>query len=222
MSWGMVVGTGASMLVGAISGKGSKKRSQAAEERSIALEERGMALDENQFQWAKDIYGENKERYDPIFDEMRERMDDNAPDYGAIAGDIGKSFDSARGMEKREQRRYGISPTAGAAAQSRRDYGIRRGTAHVGARAKARRGAKDQQYARRSDLFNTGQGISSRNEASVLQAGQQSSAGMRDASRTASDRSDMYDRRSQESKAGWGQAVGSVDWGGLFSKVAGG
>jgi hypothetical protein len=221
MSWGAVVGTGLSIGAGLLGGSSKKREAREQQARQDAFTERELQLGEDQFAWNKEIYGENKARYDPIFDEMREQMDDNEPDYGAIAGDINKSFDTARGMEERNQRRYGIKPTSGAAAQSRRDYGIRRGTAHVGARSQARRGAKDQRYARRADLFNTGQGIASNNQGAVNQAMQGQQAGFRNAANQAGYRSDQASRDASANAAGWGQAVGSIDWGGLFNHIKG-
>lgn len=221
MAWAAVAGAGLSIAGGIFGGKKKAKASREAQARQDAFTEREIQLGEDQFQWNKDIYTENKERYDPIFGEMVDRMDDNAPDYGAIAGDIGKSFDTARGMEKREQRRYGIKPTSGAAAQSRRDYGIKRGTAHVGARSAARRGAKEQQYNRRADLFSIGQGIQSGNQGAVNQAMGNQQAGFASAGRQAGQSAARYGRESAADSAGWGQAIGSVDWGGLFNHVKG-
>ena len=216
MAWGMVVGAGVSIIGGALTGKGSKGREAEARARELEMQEREIALGEDQFAWNKDIYNQNRKRYDPIFGEMREMMDDNEPDYGAIAGDINKSFDSARGMEERNQRRYGIKPTDGAAAQSQRDYGIRRGTAHVGARSAARRGAKDQRYARRADLFNTGQGIQSNNQGAVNAAAANAGNAYGNAANQAGNRAGQERQNAQESAAGWGQAVGSIPWGNLF------
>lgn len=225
MAWAAVAGAatagGINILGGLFGGKGEKRRAKEARAQEVQWREREFANTDRQFEWNKGIYDENKERYDPIFDEMRESMDDLQPDYQMIAGDINKGFDSAQGMERRNQQRYGISPTSGAAQERQRTYGIDRAAAHVGARSAGRIGVKEKKYARRADLFNTGQGIQSNNQGSVnaAMANQQNAA--RGAGISAGNEARYQDRRATADQQGWGNILGNVDWAGAFSQIKG-
>mgnify|MGYP000282823145 CR=1 FL=1 len=221
MAW-VATGTAvASGVMGILGSKKASKRAKADREREDAFRAQQQQFAQDQFNWSKEIYGDHKEKFDPLFDEMRESMDDVQPDYAAISGDINSSFDSARGMESRNERRYGIKPTDGAARQSQREYGIKRGAAHVGARSAARSGAKQMKYARRADLYNSGQGIGSQNASAVgnAMANQQNAAASGANAAGASAR--YNDQQGTANAAGWGQAIGSVDWGGIFNQVKG-
>lgn len=215
------VSVGLKVFGGLFGGKGEKRRAKEARAQENAFRNRELDQADAQFDWTKKIYGENKERYDPIFDEMRESMDDVQPDYEAIAGDINKGDKAARGMAERSQRRYGIKPTSGAAQQAEREFGIARGASHVGARSAARRGAKDQKYARRKDLFSVGQGISSSDASRVTNAMGNQQRASRGAADSYGNEARYQDRRAAEDQAGWGNLAGGIDFGGIFNEVKG-
>lgn len=221
MSWGAVAGAALSIGGSMIAGKKAGKQADAQMAQQQWMNEQQIALGRDQLQFTKDQYYDHKSKFDPLFDDMRGMMDDTAPDYGAIAGDVYSAFDSAQGMEERNQRRYGIKPTDGAARQSQREYGIKRGAAHVGARSAARQGSKDKRYGRYADLYNAGMGIASNNAAMVSNSmsglgnmyGQQANQAGRNAA--------YYGDMSAQNAAGFGQMIGGVDWGGIFSGVKG-
>ena len=221
MAW-VAVGTSvASIGLGILGGKKKAKAAKRAREEEAAFRKRELDLADEQFRWSKQIYEEDKAKFDPIFDEMRDSMDDVQPDYEGIAGDIKGSFASQRGQEERRQRRYGIRPDEGASAASAREMGVREAGAHVGARSAARRGVKETKYARRADLFNTGRGINSSNQAGVQSAMRGQQGANRSAAQASGANARGFDRDSAADSAGWGQAVGSFDWGGIFNEVKG-
>lgn len=221
MSWAAVAGAavmvGGSLLAGDSAGDAAD--AQMAQEARLREQEIGIQKDNLQF--SKDVYGDHKAKFDPLFDDIRGMMDDVEPDYGAIAGDINMSFDTARGMEERNQRRYGIKPTDGAARQAQRDYGIRRGAAHVGARSQARQGAKDKRYGRYADLYNSGQGIGSSNASMVSNAMTGLGRAYGSNANAAGNNAAYYNQQSAQNAQGWGQMLGSVDWGGAFNSAKG-
>ena len=194
---------------------------QRQREEQAAMRAGQQRVAQEQVDWSRGEYEKNAARYDPIFDEMRESMDDLQPDYEGIAGDIGSSFDSARGMEERRNRRYGIKPTEGASRQAQRDYGIKRGAAHVGARAQARRGIKDQKYARRADLFGVGQADQRSNKQLMAGAFGAQGRAYGIGAQAAGQEAGRLDDAAAANAAGWGQAAGSLDWGGMFNEVKG-
>ncbi|MDB4312118.1 hypothetical protein N9937_01680 [bacterium] len=225
MSWAMAAGTGISIGMGILGGKKKKKAAKKARAEQAALRAQQQAVAQEQMDWSRGEYDKNAARYDPIFDEMRDQMDDLQPDYEGIAGDIGSSFDSARGMEERRNRRYGIKPTDGASQQAQRDYGIRRGAAHVGARAEARRGIKDQKYSRRADLFGQGQRAQAGNK--LLMAGAFNTKGNAYGigAVEAGQEAGRQDQNAANTAAGWGQigsSVAGMDWSSMFNAVKGG
>lgn len=199
----------------------SDDRADAAMRHQQWLDEQQLGIQRDQLQFTKDVYGEHKAKFDPLFNDIRGMMDDVEPDYGAIAGDVNMAFDTAQGMEERNMRRYGIKPTDGAARSAQREYGIKRGAAHVGARSAARQGAKDKRYGRYVDLYNSGQGIGSSNASMVSNAmagiGQTYGAQAGRAGQTAQ----YYNNMAIDNAAGWGQMLGGVDWGGIFNGVKG-
>lgn len=221
MSWGAIAGAAISIGGSMIMGKKGEKQADAQMAQQQWMNEQQIALGKDQLQFARDQYNDHKAKFDPLFDDIRGMMDDTEPDYGAIAGDVYSAFDSAQGMEERNMRRYGIKPTDGAARQSQREYGIKRGAAHVGARSAARQGAKDKRYGRYADLYNAGMGIASNNAAMVSNSmvglgnmyGQQAMQAGRNAG--------YYNDMAAQNAAGWGQMVGGVDWGGIFNGVKG-
>ena len=221
MPWGAVVGAVVSAGAGALASKKAGKRADAAMDSEAAWREAQLELANREFDFNRERYDEWKERFDPVFDSMMGMIDDVEPDYAAIAGDVNMSFDTAREMEERNNRRYGIKPTDGASRQANREYGIKRGLAHVGARSAARAGARDKKYARYSDVFNAGQGIGTSNAAAVSgsMANQQNIMGQN--ANAANANAMFYNNQASQAASGMGQLVGSIDWGGIWDKVKG-
>jgi hypothetical protein len=185
------------------------------------LREQELEMQREGLQFAKDQYADHQEKFDPLFYDIRGMMDDTEPDYGAIAGDVNTSFDTARGMEERDQRRYGIRPTDGAARQSQRDYGIRRATAHVGARSKAREGAKDKRYGRYVDLYSAGMGIGSNKANSVQNAYGNVANSFGNSANSAFGNAGYYNQQAGAAAQGWGNIIGGIDWGGIWNGAKG-
>lgn len=221
MSWAMAVGTGISVVGGMFAGKKADKAADAQMAQQQAQFERQMQMDENNLNFSKEQYADHKAKFDPLFDDIRGMMDDVEPDYGAIAGDINSSFDSARGMEERNMRRYGIKPTDGASRSAQREYGIKRGAAHVGARSQAREGAKDKRYGRYSDLYNSGQGIGTQNASMVSNAMANSSRTMGYQAQQSGQNANYYNGQANQAAQGWGNMVGGLDWGGMWNSAKG-
>lgn len=221
MPWGALIGAGASIL-GGIFGGGSQKKLQAqqlADER--AYRNRELDLSENQMNFAQNQYLERKAQFDPVLNRLLATYDDVEPDYAAIGGDVKSAFSSARGQDARTDRRFGIRPDDGLARQRERDYSIREGAAHVGARTLARQGQDDKKYARLSDIYGVGQGLQSNSAAQVAAAQAGASGAYGRAAGSAANNANQAGYNAAANASGIGQAIGSVDWGGIFNNVKG-
>lgn len=216
MSWGAVASIGVGLVssyLGNKSAKKSEKRAYDAKKDEIALQREGL-------DFSKDQYGDWKEKYDPVFDDMMSEIDSGiTPDYAAIAGDVNSSFESAQGQERRQMQRYGIKPTDGAAKQSERTYGIEKSTAHSGIRNQARQASAGIKFNRLASVHGslTGSGVALGNQVgnSYSRTGN-SISGLADMhTNTAAQ------RRSQATSdaEGWGSMVGAVDWAGAWGSI---
>lgn len=217
MPWGAV----ASAAVGLYTSHKASKKADKQYGREDEFRERELDQADRQFDWTKSLYDENKSRYDPVFENMMSQIDDVEPDYGAIAGDINSSFDAQQGAEERNMRRYGIRPDDGQARAAGRDWGIRKAATHVGARSAARQGAKDKRFSRYADVYNVGQGIGTQNAAMVTGAMSNQQSSLRSAANASSRRGDQLYQRGQDDAAGWGQAIGGIDWSGIWGQIKG-
>lgn len=221
MSWGAVAGAAVSIGASYLGSKGASDSADAQLDLEREFRQKEMDLANNQFDFAKGQYQDYKDKFDPLFYDIRGMMDDTEPDYGAIAGDVNMAFEAQRGADQRNMRRYGIRPDDGAARAANRDWGIRQAAAHVGTRSAARQGAKDKRYGRYADLYNAGQGIGTQNASMVTGAMANQQAAARSGANAASNNANMYNNMAYQNAQGWGQAVGSVDWGGIFNQAKG-
>ena len=149
MSW-VAVGVAGVGLVGSWMSKKSADKGYRNQERIMQDQ---LALDREQLGWAKETYGDWKEKFDPAFSSMMSEIDqDITPNYGMIAGDTKSAFQTARESNERNLMRYGIDPRDGAMQAMNRDYGIREAASHVGNRAVAREGSKGILWNRKADV----------------------------------------------------------------------
>lgn len=218
MSWVTVavtaVGIG-SKIIGDRKAKRAEKRSLDTEKENIALQREGL-------DFSKEQYGDWKDKYDPVFDDMMSEIDSGiTPDYAAIAGDVNSSFESAQDQERRQMQRYGVKPTDGAARQSEREYGIAKSTAHSGIRNKARQDSAGIKFNRLSNIHGSLQGVG---PALGSQVGNSYSRTGRAYGSLADSQWDQSTRRygaAKEDAAGWGKAIGGIDWEGAWARATG-
>ena len=149
MSW-FAVGAAGVGLVSTFMGNKSRKKGY---DQQAAIEQDRLALDQERLDWGKEQYSDWKSKFDPMYQSAVDEMDqDLTPNYGAIAGDVKSSFESARGANERNLMRYGIRPTDGSMQAMNRDYGIREAASHVGNRAVAREGARGVLWDRKAKV----------------------------------------------------------------------
>ena len=205
-------------------GIGSKiigdRKAKRAEKRSLDTEKENIALQREGLDFSKEQYGDWKDKYDPVFDDMMSEIDSGiTPDYAAIAGDVNSSFESAQDQERRQMQRYGVKPTDGAARQSEREYGIAKSTAHSGIRNKARQDSAGIKFNRLSNIHGALQGVG---PALSNQVGNSYSRTGRAMGSLADSQWDQAENRydsAKEDAAGWGKAIGGVNWAGAWSRV---
>lgn len=218
MSWGAVAAIGVSAVSKYLGDKSAKKQ----EKRGFEQKKEEIALQREGLDFSKEQYGDWKDKYDPVFADMMSEIDSGiTPDYAAIAGDINSSFESAQEQERRQMLRYGVKPTDGAYRSSERDYAINKSTAHSGIRNQARQASAGIKYNRLANVHGslTGSGVALGN-----QVGNSYGRVGNSMSSMANMRMNSAAQRREEATsdaAGWGSAIGGVDWAGAWGAVKG-
>ena len=216
MTWGVIASTAVSAYMGIRASKAAKKqanKADASQQEEIALQREGL-------DFSKEQYGDWKEKYDPVFDQMMAEIDSGiTPDYAAIAGDVNKSFDTAQDMERRQMQRYGVNPQDGAYSESERDYGIARSTAHSGIRNQARQASAGIKYNRLSGIHGSLQGSQAALAGQVGTGYGRAGIAQGRQTDTYNNRADQAYSRGMDDAAGWGAAIGGIDWGGAYNSI---
>lgn len=218
MPWGALIG-GAISIYGA--SKAKKTRNQdIAFQREMHEDQMGLARD--QLDFGKQTYADWQEKFDPAFARMLNEVDqDLLPNYGQIAGDIKSSFQSQRGQEGRAMMRYGIKPSDGAYFDRQRKYGINEAAAHVGVRSQARESKRGLKFERMQNISNMLVGMQG-TPASIVNSGFSNSINaMGQSANMFGDQANMRYRQGMNNAAGIGQAIGGIDWGGIWGDVKG-
>ena len=219
MTWVAVAGLAVSAYMGHKASKKADRQQKAANaqgDENIALQREGL-------DFSKEQYGDWKEKYDPVYDDMMSEIDSGiTPDYAAIAGDVNSSFESAQAQERRQMQRYGVRPQDGAYNKSERDYAINKSTAHSGIRNKARQDSAGEKFRRLSGIHNSLQGVGTNLAGQVGQGYSRTGSSMNmQANRMTGNANNTYNR-GMDDAAGWGAAIGSlseVDWGKAWGGV---
>jgi hypothetical protein len=218
MTWGAVAG----MAVGAVSKYIGDKKAKRAEKRGMDTQKENIALQREGLDFSKEQYGDWQEKYDPVFDDMMSEIDSGiTPDYSAIAGDVNSSFESAQDQERRQMQRYGVKPTDGAARQSEREYGIAKSTAHSGIRNKARQDSAGIKFNRLAGIAGGLQGVGVNLGGQVGNSYGRAGNAITGLANAQFDQADARYQRSADDAAGWGTAIGGVDWSGAWNAVKG-
>jgi hypothetical protein len=152
----VAVGT---LAVGAYSAySANSNASKARKQQGQAMDQQAQAA-QDQLNFDKERYANWEARFNPIMDDLTtEAYADNRPDYMGIAADNNIAFDTSQAMNRRQQNRYGISPTDGATQASETQYGIGRALSLVGANTSAREAAKGQKFSKLSAIYGLGSG----------------------------------------------------------------
>ena len=215
---GMVAGT----VIGGLMSKGSRNKSASAADRQADASQDQVDLGRETLDWNKDKYADWEKRFDPIFSDMMDSLDDDlTPNYAAIAGDVKSGFQSARGQERRELQRYGVRPQDGAMAKSEREYGIREAAAHVGTRSEARESKRGLKYNRLASVTGMGYGIQPSVLGGVNQAGGNLGNAYGAQANTFGNQSTMYANNANQIAGGVGNMVGSMPWGEMWTSTRG-
>jgi hypothetical protein len=208
------------LAVSAYMGHKAKKKAQKQQDAANAQGDESIALQREGLDFSKEQYGDWKEKYDPVYDDMMDEIDSGiTPDYADIAGDINDSFDSAQGMERRQLQRYGVKPQDGAYGKSERDYAINRSTAHSGIRNKARQDSAGEKFRRLSGVHNTLQGVGTSLAGQVGNSYSRTGGAMNSQANRMTNQANTNYERGMDDAAGWGAAVGGVDWKGAWNSA---
>lgn len=222
MPWAMAVGTVGSAIVGGLFGSSSAKKQARAMKDQTAVMREQTQLGRDQLDWSKQQYGDWKDRFDPLFNQMISEMDvGTTPNYAAIAGDVKSSFQSAKDQERRNMLRYGVRPQDGAMASADRQYGIREAGAHVGARSQARENAKGIKYGRLQNAVGLGYGAQPQMMANVGNAASNLSNIYGQQAGQYGVNAGYWGQQAVDTAAGWGNMLGSLDWGGMWNSMKG-
>lgn len=156
-----VVGV-ATVAAGAYSANKQSKAAKGAANSARDATDAQVELGREQLDFSRQQYADWQERFNPILDDLTGMAyEDVRPDYGAIAADVGAAFGTSQAMNRRQQERYGIKPTDGAADASERQYGLGRALALVGGNQSARAQAKDAKFQRLAGVYGLGNGMMS-------------------------------------------------------------
>lgn len=144
----------------AISAYGAYSSSKAAGKSQKSADHAADAqaqLGQDQLAFGKEQYADWKDMFAPVLSDVRDMAyEKKDPDYASVIGDVNTSFDTSQAMNRRQQERYGISPTDGATAASEMQYGLGRAKAQVGAQMTARRTAENDQWNRLTQFLSAG------------------------------------------------------------------
>ena len=214
MTWGAVAGAVIGAGVSYLGNKSAKKQ----EKRGFNQKKEEIALQREGLDFSKEQYGDWKGKYDPVFEDMMAEIDSGiTPDYAAIAGDVNSSFESAQGQERRQNARYGIKPTDGAAKQSERDYGIAKSTAHSGIRNQARQASAGIKFGRLQGVHNSLVGVGTNLAGQVVNSYSRTGNSMGQMADMRMNSAAQRRQQASDDAAGWGTAIGGVDWGGAWN-----
>ncbi len=137
----------ATVAAGAYSANKASKASDKASKRQQQSMDAQAQVAQDQLDFGKEQYEDWKQLYMPALTSFRElAMEEERPDYGAIAADVGMSFDTAQDINRRTMERYGVNPTDGAFSASETQYGLGRAMAQVNGNNQARKAAKDTRF----------------------------------------------------------------------------
>jgi hypothetical protein len=209
-------------VVGHALSKGDRAASRSAKDRQADAAEDQVQLGRDTLDWSKEQYGKWEDRFDPIFGDMMDTLEDDLePNYAQIAGDVKSGFQSARGQERRSLQRYGVRPQDGATARSEREYGIREAAAHVGTRSVARESKRGLKFSRLADVTGMGYGIQPSMTNSVNSAASNAGRAFTNMSNVAGNLSTQYSNQANQTAYGVGNTLGSMDWAGMWNSTKG-
>jgi hypothetical protein len=208
--------------MGYLSSKGSTDmQGEALDQQAAAMRDQ-TALGREQLDWNKEQYAKWEDRFDPIFGDMMDTIDDDLePNYGLIAGDVKSGFQSARGQERRNLMRYGVRPQDGAFAKSEREYGIREAGAHVGARTAARESKRGLEFDRLTNVVGMGYGLKPSMTAGVNQASRSLMGAYGNQGTQYGNIASMWGNTAAQNAYGVSSAIGAMDWAGMWNSTKG-
>lgn len=158
----MAVATAVAVGGMAVSAYSANRQRQAGREASRNQQQamdRQAELDAERLGFAREQYDDWRDMFRPVAEDLRTlAYEDRGPDYGAIAGDVGASFDTSQAMNRRQMERFGLQPGDGAVQDQELRYGIGRATAMTDAMNRARTAHKDQQFNRLAAFYGLGSG----------------------------------------------------------------
>lgn len=209
-------------LVSGFLGYKAQKDQKRMQKKQLGMQQQEIGLQREGLEWGKEKYADWEARFNPTFNRMMNELDqDLEPNYGMIAGDVKSGFQSARGQERRNMRRYGIRPTDGASRSMEREYGIREAAAHVGARSSARESKRGLKYGRLADATNMLVGMQG-TPANMVNSGYgRTGNAMAGMAGTYGGIGEQRYLAGMDNAAGWGTFIGGTDWGGIWNNVKG-
>lgn len=139
----------------------SRQRSasrSAANQQQQAMDAQTQAA-RDQLDFAREQYSDWRSMFQPVAEDLRSMVyEKRDPDYAAINADVGAAFDTSQAINRRQQQRFGFTPSDGAVADSELRYGLGRAQAMVNARNQARTANQDQQFNKMMSFYGMGQG----------------------------------------------------------------
>jgi hypothetical protein len=155
----VAVGVG-TVAVGAYSANRASSSARNAQRGADRASEAQEAIQREQLEEARRQRAQWEERFFPAFDAMADQaFAAQRPDFESVEADIGRQFDTSRGINERNRMRFGYNPTDGAMADDERQYGMARALATAGGRNAARNVARDEGFNRLTRYIDAGQGL---------------------------------------------------------------
>lgn len=172
----------ATTAIAAYGANNARKNANRAQDNAERAAQDQAALDRERLDFSKQQYGDWQARFNPVWDKLSSMsMQEEKPDYGAITADVGSAFDTSRDIQTRNMQRMGIRPTDGAQQAADTQYALGRAGSLVDTRNRARTNARDQYFARITQLANIANGgqANASNLVSAAYSGASGGAGQR-------------------------------------------
>lgn len=209
----------AAAVIGAYSANRSASNQRRATRGQRQATDQQMELAQRQAALAEQQYADWRENFFPLGLEMiDEARKDVRPDYARIAADNAGAFNAQRGGMTRAAQRMGINPQSGVWGTSMQRLGSEEAKTHVLARNRAREDGKGQRFRNMAAVYGMGSGMPG--VAGSVLGSAAGSAGNAAAGYGAL--AAAAGRAGAEEAAGWGQVVGSIPWGSIWSSMGGG
>lgn len=163
---GAAVGIG-----GLVSSRSNARRANRAMDAQADAAQQQVQLGQEQLAFSREQFEQWMQDWGPLLDTLRtEAMEEQRPDFDAIAADTASAYDTGREITQRNRERSGLRPSGGARVRDERRYALGRAAGTVNARNQAREEVKDRRYNRLSALGGIATGQRAQAQAGVESA----------------------------------------------------